>query len=251
MNILIVGDSISSMDACGLESQLDKHYIAKIESNNHQVTNLSIGGQSNQKIMHKICLEVSKNPNYYDLIIVQWSSLFRINLNKGDTLYDGSINFNMWKPNLEKRYNSFWSSWVKYFIHPRIEILESMTQLILLDQFLANQPTPYVFVKGFDNFFNDLKLKNFRMTSDDFKSNVLKFDNHPDWEIEQTYNELVFFYNIICKQLNWLNLYSESWYDSRTDVAADNIHPGPQSHLNYYNSLESYINRLGLSFNQK
>jgi hypothetical protein len=247
MNILVVGDSLSSIGQCGLGDQLHHHYVRQIESKNHNVTNLSVGGQSNQNILLKTCLELSKQKNHYELVIIQWSSLFRINFNKGDSIYEGYTYFNVWSQDNEKQFKSFWATWSKHFIHPRMEILEWCSQIILLENLLKQQAIPYVFVRGFDNFFNDLTKKDWKIASDEFKSIVIQLDRHPDWEIKQVYDELVSMYNCTIHD-NWLNLYTDSWYDSRVDLAADNSHPGPLSHVNYYNSLENYIKKLGLSF---
>jgi hypothetical protein len=251
MNILVVGDSISSIDACGLGTEINKHYVVQLESKNHKITNLSIGAQSNQKIAYKTCLELSTSSVQYDLVIVQWSTLFRLNLNNGSSIYDNTFNLTAWGYNSKssKLYKPLWSIWSKYFIHPRIEILEWMTQLILLDNFLSNQNIPYIFVKGFDNFVNDIEANDWNNTSEYFKSGVLRIDEHPDQEITEIYNELVLMYENICKQSNWLNLHSASWHDGRDDLAEDALHPGPLSHINYYNSLEKYTKTLGLSIN--
>jgi hypothetical protein len=249
MNVLVVGDSISSIDFSGLGDQLQHHYVRQLELNNHNVTNLSLGGQSNQKIIYKTCLELTKNTNYYNLVIVQWSALFRINLNKGDTVYEDVCNFGVSGVDTYlNQYKSFWDTWTTHFIHPRTEILTWMTQIILLDNFLVNQRIPYVFIKGFDNFFKDLDIKNWKETSNTFKSIVLHSDKHPDEELDSVYDELISMYNQVCAQANWLNLFSDPWHEGRTDIAADGIHPGPLSHTNYYNNLDNYIKKLGLSF---
>lgn len=251
MNILVVGDSISSISGCGLgKDQLANHYVIRLEEKNHTVTNLSVGGQSNEKIAHKTCLEITKNANYYDLVIVQWSSLFRLNLNLGNSIYDKTCNFTVrgYDTNFQKICKPIWSSWVEHFMHPRIEILEWASQLILLNDFLSHQKIPYVFIRGFDNFFDDIKIKDWTAASDEFKSTVLQLDNYPDWEISEIYSELVTVYNCVSNQHNWLNLTSSPWTNMAFDVAEDNAHPGPLSHTQYYNSLEQYIKKFGLSF---
>jgi len=248
MNILIVGDSISSFGECGLAHDINFHYVKKLELKNHNITNLSVGGQSNQKIVHKTCRALLNCKEQFDLIIIQWSSLFRINFNKGDSIYDQSCNFTLHKKSNEIIYAPLWEVWAKNFIHPRIEILEWFFQIILLDNFLTTYSIPYVFVKGIDNFVDDISKKNWKQTSDFFKSSVLHIDSHPDEEINDVYNEFVLLYDKISSQSNWLNLLSDSWYDKRIDTASDHIHPGPLSHINYYDSLEDYIKKLGLSF---
>lgn len=251
MNILVVGDSISSISGCGLgKDQLANHYVTQIEEKNHIVTNLSVGGQSNQKIAHKTCLEITKNTNQYDLVIVQWSALFRLNLNLGNSNYDRTCNFTAsgYDAKFDKICKPIWSLWAKHFMHPRLEILEWATQLILLNDFLSHQKIPYVFIRGFDNFFDDIKLKDWSATSDEFKSAVLRLDEYPDWEISEVYSELVSMYDCVSAQQNWLNLTTPPWTNMAVDIAKDNAHPGPLSHTEYYNSLEHYIKKFELSF---
>ena len=246
MNILVVGDSISSIGQCGLGSQIESHYVRQIESKNHIVTNVSVGGQSNQKILLKSCAEITKN--HYDLVIIQWSSLFRLNLNKGDSIYEGNCNLTVYELAVEhKKFKPLWDIWNRNFLHPRIEILEWLSQIILLETFLKAKQLPYVFVKGFDNFFTDLNKKNWSLSSNEFKSTVLFLDSHLDSEVDNVYNEMIQLYQCIGAD-NWLNLFSDSWVDSAIDLAGDGQHPGPLSHTHYFNNLENYIKKLGLSF---
>ena len=249
MNILIVGCSLSNPNESHFSHDyLDQHYVRQIELKNHTVTNLSRGGQSNQKILLKTCTEISKQKTKYDLIIVQWSSLFRLNLNIGYSIYEDPANFSiLGTTDQHKKFKSFWSTWCNNFLHPRIEILEWFSQIILLGNFLKNQNIPYVFVKGHDNFLNDLNKKNWKLSSHEFKSKVLLFDNYPDWEVDEIYSEMLLLYDII-KQNNWLNLFTGAWNDEIIDRAEDGLHAGPMSHNNYYKSLENYIKRLGLSY---
>lgn len=249
MNVLIAGCSISNPQASNFDDDyLDEHYTQRIGLKNNNVINLSVGGQSNQKILLKTCAEISKQQIKYDLVIVQWTSLFRLNLNKCFSIYENCCNITIsGVSNQPKEVQKFWSIWCKNFIHPRIEILEWFSQIILLENFLKNKNIPYVFVKGFDNFLNDIHKENWQLTSDEFKLAVLRHDYHPDLEISHIYDEMLSLYNIIDKN-HWLNLPAEAWDDDVIDKSEDNRHPGPKSHNLYYNSLENYIKKLGLYF---
>lgn len=245
MNILVVGDSFSSLGECCLGDDIDSHYANLIANKGHSITNLSVGGQNNKKIAHKVCMALLTTPNFYDLIIIQWSALFRLSLNQSNTVYENSYNFTQTEP---REFKSFWKTWNKHFTHPRIEVVEFLTQIYLLENFLKSQPIPYVFVKGFENFLSDLQVGNWRLTSKLFKDTVLHVDQLPDVEIDHFYNELLVLYSNLKHSVNWLNLSSPSWFDQRIDFGVDRIHPGPLTHQQFYHSLENYIKKIGFSF---
>ena len=250
MNVLIIGDSVSVTEESQCKGYFlgDTNYVRLIELKNHTVTNLSVSGQSNQKILLKTCIELSKSDKQYDLIIVQWTTLFRINFSGGKTIYDSTANFSLagLSPKLYK-YKSFHNTWRKNFIHPRIEILEWLSQIILLETFLKNKGLPFIFIKIKDNFLADLNKKDWFLSSNEYKSLVLQVDKHPDWEISEIYNEMVRLYESLNTD-NWVNLSSPSWYDIKVDFADDLQHPGPLSHAKYYNILENHIRNIGLIF---
>ena len=88
MKILLVGDSNSAGD--GFTDPTGKVWHSLLDSK-HSVTNLSVGGQSNQKILNKACTELFQNPSY-DLIVLQYTSLFRLNFNNSKTVYENPEN---------------------------------------------------------------------------------------------------------------------------------------------------------------
>lgn len=254
MNILIVGDSISSVVIgedniyqCGLNDPTDKIWVSLIENQGKNITtNLSFGGQSNTSILNNTCLELIKNKNSYDLVIIQWSSLLRINFNQGRTIYSSPTNFTL--NSCPLGYEKFHSTWIKNFLHPRIALLEWMTQIIVLANFLKQTQIPYMFIKGFDNFFTDLQHADWKQTSDEFKSTVLYLDVLPDQEVDLFYSELKLLFDTIEKQTgsNWLNLKKLSWVDSMVDLADDHLHPGILSHKNYFYNIITFTKSLGL-----
>ena len=85
MNILIVGDSLSH--TCGFVEPEGKLWVSPLIGRHH-VTNLSMPGQSNYKIFTKAMSTLSRNPTAYDLVIIQWSSLFRLTFNDNFSIYE-------------------------------------------------------------------------------------------------------------------------------------------------------------------
>jgi hypothetical protein len=255
MNILIVGDSISSVASgedniyqCGFNDPKNKNWASLIQNQNkNTTTNLSIGGQSNTNILNYTCLELIKNKNLYDLVIIQWSSLLRINFNEGHTVYSNPKNFTVDRP--ISGYEKFYSIWIKNFLHPRVALLEWMTQIIVLANFLKQTQIPYMFIKGFDNFFTDLQHASWQQTSDEFKSTVLYLDTLPDQEVDLFYSELKSLFDIMENQTgsSWLNLRKLSWVDSIVDRADDHLHPGIVSHKNYFCDIITFTESLGLN----
>lgn len=251
MKILIVGDSISSLTMgrdiyqCGFIDPIDKNWASLIQHNNLTL-NLSTGGQSNTKIFNNACLELIKNKNLYNLVIIQWSSLLRINFNEGKTIYQNEKNFTV--DRAVPGYEKFHSTWANNFLHPRIALIEWMTQIIVLNNFLKQIQIPYIFIKGFDNYLNELKCIDWRLASDEFKSVVLHVDVLPDWEIDPFYSELKLLFDIMEIQTgaNWLNLRELSWVDNKLDVADDNLHPGIVSHKKFFDSIITFVKTLGL-----
>lgn len=243
MNILIVGCSFSSGDGF---SNPDGKVWSSLFDKEHVVKNVSLGGSSNQKIFNKACYELTISQ--YDLVIIGWTSLFRLNLNYADTIYESQINLvpEGIQPKEDKKLKSFHEYWCKHFVHGTIELTTWLTQIVTLSRILKERQTPYIFIKFVDNFLLDLQQLTWYDTSDEFKDIVLYKDDLPDWEIEEYFNKLKVLYNIVSKETenNWVNLKSEALYDIRVDVNEDLLHPGEESNKIYYNKVVTLLNRL-------
>lgn len=256
MNILIVGDSFSSLETdiselrglsqSGFKDPIGKSWVSLIQRDN-VITNLSLGGQSNQSIFNRTVLEIIKNKDLYDLIIVQWSTLLRINFTEGKTIYRVPIYFT--PDSSPDKFKKFHEIWVKNFLHARVALLEWMSQIIVLDNFLKQTAKPYIFIKTFDNFLEDLKFTDWRDASSEFKSSVLYKDSLPDDEIEYFHRELRDLFTVLEMQTenNWLNLRQISWAEELVDYADDALHPGEKTHEKYFRSIVDHIKRLGLT----
>ena len=240
MNILIVGDSLSSCG--GFDDPTGKIWYSMIPQTN--ITNLSIGGQCNTKIYIKTISELIKNPTNYDLIVVQWSSLFRISFNQGRTIHDNQTSFNLAHPG--KKFKRFQQLWRNNFINPRVELLEWLTQITSLATLLKSYNQNFVFIKAFNNFLPNLEHADWRNCSRDFLELVLNLSGLPDEDITKYYNELRTVYlamkTVSCQ--HWLNLHTPDWTQSATDHADDQSHPGVNSHKIYF---EDFIKKIVLT----
>lgn len=243
MNILVVGCSFSHNS--GFDDPAGKvwhHYI----SDTHNVTNLSISGYSNYKIFVKTCTELLTN-THYDLVVVQWTSLFRLSLNKGLTIYENYVHLTLNSP--ASGYDNFYDIWQKNFIHPRIALSEFLTLVSSVASFLKMHNLNYVFIKGCENFLSSLTYKDWRQCDDDFLDTVMHRSILPDWEIEKYYTPLKAQYDAMRSLTanKWVNLDQQDWVSNRIDLADDKIHAGVLSNKMYYIEFDNFIKTIGIN----
>ena len=233
MNILIVGCSMSA--SSGFNNPSDKIWHSLITNAN--ITNLSIDGQSNYKIFIKTISEIIKNPTYYDLVIVQWTSLFRLSLNDGHTIHDNQTNFTLFKS--DKKFKKFHSVWINNFCNLRVDLLEWLSYITVLTTFLKSYKQKFIFVKALDNFLPNLAHVDWHNCSPIFLERVLHLSVLPDEEITEYYNEVHTSYLAMVEtsESYWLNLHTQDWITDPLDYADDNIHPGILTHQNYFKNL--------------
>lgn len=241
MNILIVGDSYSAK--CGFENPDGKLWHSPLSS--HRVTNLSIEGQSNYKIFIKTANALLTGT--YDLVIVQWSSLFRLNFNNNQSMHETTticaIN-NPGNPHL----SSFHKYWQKYYTHGHIELTEFLTMCATLANLIKQSGANYIFIKTFDNFINDLTIPDWKNCSEAYKCTVLVRDNHPDDEITKYHNQIQTLFSKLVEltSSNWVNLFEPAWYDSQIDFADDGGHSGPESNKKFYNQIYELSKKINV-----
>lgn len=243
MNILVSGCSYSHDS--GFNDPAGKVWVHRINPD-HSVKNLSLRGQSNYKIFTKVCAELVTNPNLYDLVIVQWTTLFRLSLNNGSSIYDNPVNLTL---SDVKNQSSFHKLWSNNFIHPRIEILEFLTQISVLASFLNSKNIRYVFIKGWDNDLSNLNHAHWSACDSVFQDMVLHKDELPDWEIDLYYNQLRNQYRAMLElsQDRWLNLNTEDWFSLIIDTADDQQHAGVLTNEKFYNQVKDYVKNFEIS----
>jgi hypothetical protein len=239
MKILVSGCSIcAGVGFTNIEGNLWSTLVNKA----HNIKNVSVGGQSNQTIFNKTCNEILTSE--YDLVIIGWTSLFRLNFNYSYSIYENPVNFNISNRTIKiKEQESFCNYWRKYLTHGRIELTVWLTQIITLSRILKERNIPHIFLKFFDNFLIDVQKEHWQDTSEEFQTIVLFRDMLPDWEIEKYFNEIKALYVILEKETDdtWTNLKSKSYYDARVDVNEDGSHPGKESHKMYYNKIADFV----------
>jgi len=239
-NILVVGDSFSHVN--GFDRPEGKLWF-DIFSDRHNITNLSLYGQSNYKIFSKTTKALYQNE--FDLIIIQWTSLFRLTFNSGHSIDDNEeiCTFtSVWNPQLKKIH----SVWSRYFIHPRVEIVEFLLHILALSDLLQAKNIPYIFIKTFENYFSELQKDTWTLCSDDFLDTVLFRHQSQDWEIEKFYTELKDLYDKVesLTGKHWLNLKSDPWFDQIFDYADDGGHPGINTCKKYGNDVVDFAKTL-------
>jgi hypothetical protein len=238
-----VGDSISHTN--GFHDPEGKLWL-DVFASRHNITNLSIGGQSNQKIFFKIAKELILND--FDFIIVQWGYLLRLTLNCNNSIYDNTMTMApKWYSHamVEPIYNS----WHNNFLHSRIAIEELLICITETAETIIKKNIPFIFIKGFENYFSDLQKENWQDCSEKYQTRVLFQQQLPDWEIKKYHLEMRLLYlqmkNISGR--NWLNLDQLSWMDQRIDYADDGTHPGIESSKKFGNDVVEFAKTLDIN----
>jgi hypothetical protein len=214
----------------------------------HHITNLSMGGQSNYKIFVKTVSELSRNPTAYDLVIIQWSSLFRLTFNDNFSIYENSVACNF-SGTIDKELHSFHKIWSRRFSHGIIEIEEFLTLAISLAKLIKQFDKPYIFIKTFDNFINELLNENWQDCSEEYQQSILCMHAYPDWEISKVHERLREL-SIVLKEHsinNWVNFSDTCWADQQIDYADDDSHPGLETNKIFYQQVFNFAKSNGIN----
>lgn len=195
------------------------------------LTNLAVGGSSNEEIFYRTLENVSTQQ--YDLVIIMWSSvnrkwIYHNQNNVDDFTIINNLNltgFNHSSPEVNKYANLHY----RYFANEYIDLKRWLLQINALDRVLKNLNIPHIFIKGFENHLNSISSikyeSGFIGTTDSVKE-FLDFKNRPDDYILEKIYALQKLIDII-DQNCWLNFTSEAFADFQTDLADDLSHPGP------------------------
>jgi len=245
MNILIVGDSLSH--TCGFVEPEGKLWVSPLIGRHH-VTNLSMPGQSNYKIFTKAMSTLSRNPTAYDLVIIQWSSLFRLTFNDNFSIYENPVSCNL--PGVsDNEIRSFHKTWSRRFIHGLIEIEEWLTMTLSLAKLIKQFNKPYIFIKTFDNFVNELHNESWKDCSEEYRKSVLHIDNHTDYELDSIHGKLRQLSVLLKTESldSWVNYNDTCWYDQFVDLADDNSHPGIETNKIFYQQVFNFAKSIGIN----
>ena len=243
-NILIVGDSFSHTG--GFDDPTGKLWFESIRSKNNVNNELCLDGQGNLKIFLKTCAELIRKPNYYDLVIVQWSSIFRIDINVNNTVYDNQTG--MYSSG-DSEIDLMYRTWVSKLTHGRIELIELLTYINAMIKFLKDYGSPFIFIKTFENHFLDLSKNKWSDCSLDYLNAILHYNEIPDWEIEKFHNDLNYLYTAMqhASKDNWLNLFTGAWKDSCIDWSDDKNHSGVETNKQFGLSVIEHSRALGIN----
>jgi hypothetical protein len=238
--ILVIGASENHVN----DVNRNYHYITLLQEFAN-VTNISIGGMSNDEIFYRSTFELINSK--YDGIIVLWSSIDRkwvylANNNIDDfTSIKGTsepMGFNH-KLSAVRQYQQLH---YVYFNNQYVALKHWLSQIILLQTYLKEKNIPCIMIHDFENFISDItnfhysESDGFNNISDDFK-NILDFDNQPDSRILKKINELELLVNTI-NQHDWIDFKNYRFSTAKIDFYSNtNKHAGPHSHLNFFNIL--------------
>lgn len=224
--------------------------VKQLKSTN--LINSGVGGASNERIFYKAVSDIIYYcPKY---MFVQWTNDPRYNITLGVETYKASRYFSMGSKlqdmNLHsvKYTESYLDNIRNKFLslhHPHggiVKIIEYTSTLINLAKKFNTQ---IFFINGLCPWDNEYftKLKNVLPNSyTDYTKEILDSDTRDDEEIIILYDKIHNEYKQAgtIQQTHWLNLYW-SFMKNMIDKNSDNIHPGLQSNLLYYNFIKTLL----------
>jgi hypothetical protein len=199
----------------------------------YNLTNIAEHGRNNDWIFLETLLELTKKQNYYDLVIVAWSVLPRLNADLGlelwstTTNYDGSFEVDT----NEKTFTKKWQLSVQNKLFEAYNFHWDFLKLVKYINILKKQHNNIFFVNTYSPWPNDYFVKkNIKLPSDldEFTKQQLLVDNRDDKEIFDLYD-------FIHKQYSdaggineeiWLNLYNSFKCNKLDQVSQSDGHPG-------------------------
>jgi hypothetical protein len=224
---------------------LSKHYDSTY-------TNIAIGGMSNDEIFYRL-VEASTHA-YYDLIIVNWSSIGRKWVYYSDKNIDdftvanhhnmlNDVNF------MDEELKKYLKLHYSYFDNHYIALKHWLLQINALQNIFSNKNQKYIFIKGFSNYIAEVsKVKflneQFVMFSEELKK-LFDFHNRPDYYILEKINVLKSLIETIDRS-KWINFDGLSFLDMQIDYADDQSHPGAETNKLLVNKLIEHIDTNNL-----
>jgi hypothetical protein len=246
--VLFAGCSLTADSGFNKSNQLLYHWPNLFcQEFNYSMTNIAIGGMSNQEIFLRTTEELTNNT--YDLVIVMWSEINRC---WGYYSYDNIDDFTILNKGIPKGFNAADSQVQDYaklhftiFNNNYINIKNWLLYCFSLEQTLKNSNTPFIFIRGFDNHINDLSKAEYNNGFTNFDSirYMFDFDNRPDDYILYKLNTLK---NLISNQdqRHWLNFDSVPFVNKLNDKSDDNAHPGKLSNKALADTLFDFYRKL-------
>lgn len=235
------------------ENQCDSHWPYLL-GQHYQVDfdNNAVGGSSNNEIFDRVVGATTSNS--YDLVLVEWSEISRHWIYCLNQNIDDFTIINAGYPRGHQCNTSEVQQYARlhytYFNNQYVNLKKWLYKVIALAGYLDSKNQPYVFIKGFENYVSAFAhieyvagtgFKNLENSTKKF----LDFSNRPDDYILRKIKEIQLLLDS-ARQLNWLNFNSLSFFDARTDLSDDNMHPGIKSNLELANQLIAYCDNNNL-----
>lgn len=219
--------------------------------------NSGIGGSSNEEIFFR-CSEIVLTQRF-DLVVVMWSNIGRkwvyfedhnvddySIINQGSSVFFGGLNSDS---NALKQYAKIHYT---YFNNRFIDIKKWLLQTINLATLLQRQNTPFVFIKGFDNFVTEILNSNYQNLNTDLTpelKKILDFDNRPDFYIIEKLNSL----KVLAQTANkpyWFNFDKHAFTSKhyQIDLSDDGKHLGRNANQKLFSELVEYFQSIRLVF---
>jgi hypothetical protein len=247
--ILFVGCSHTADSGFTEENQLKYHWPWLL-SNRYDCyfQNAGLGGMSNDEIYYR-CSEIILSYKF-DLVVVMWSSIGRKwvyfeenNVDEYTIINYGHITGLNEDRSEVKKYTALHYS---HFDNKFVEIKHWLIQSLSLAATLQHQNTPFIFIKGSDNYLSDIldaacNETRFGNLSENLKT-ILDLDNRPDLYIIERLMSL----KALADKNNqsyWFNFDKPAFFSEHytLDLADDGVHLGKLSNQKLDDELQDYL----------
>ena len=217
----------------------------------YNLTNIAEVGRNNDWIFLETLLKLAKNQNCYDLVVVAWSTLPRINVDLGLELWSTATKFDGGYEvrTTEKTFTKKWQLSIQDKLFEGYNFHWDFLKLVKYVNILKTQHNNIYFINTYGPWPNDYFVKkSIQLPSDldDFTKQLLLVDNRDDEEIFDLYNLIHQQYSDaggINEEL-WLNLYNNFKCNKLDRASETDGHPG-------YLSQDCYVEILLPSLKQK
>lgn len=207
-------------------------------------TNIAQIGRNNDWIFLETSLELAKNQNYYDLVIVAWGSNPLLNADLGLELWPTFTKFlgDYEVGTIEKTFTSEWQLCTKATLFEGYNFHWDFLKLVKYINILKTQHNNIYFVNTYspwpDNYF---VKKNIQLPSnlDDFTKQLLLVEKRDDKKILELYNLIHQQYSDAggINEDRWLNLYNNFKRNKLDRASQTDGHPGYLSQDRYAEML--------------
>ena len=210
----------------------------------YNLSNIAQTGRNNDWIFLETSLELAKNQNYYDLVIVSWGSNPLLNADLGLELWSTFTSF-LGVHEVETNKKTFTNEWqlsVQDKLFEGYNFHWDFLKLVKYVNILKKQHNNIYFVNTYSPWPDDYFIKkNAQLPSDldDFTKQLLLVENRDDKEILDLYNLIHQQYSDaggINEEL-WLNLYNNFKRNKLDRASETDGHPGYLSQDRYTEML--------------